>query len=234
VGILKEKGKVFILDYDKKILQLLKIRLTLLGYSVIIANTGRNALKVFYSENPDLVITELILPIIDGYEVCRKIRQKSQVPIIILSASGNPSLVLDLGADDYITKPFLPKYLEARIRSLLSRSKPAILKTKNQKKIKINKLSIDLDTRIVINNKRKTKLTNNESLLLEFLFDHEGKNLSRSTIINNVWGYIPEREVDNRIVDLYISKLRSKIEEDPLKPDLILTIRNIGYKFKRN
>ena len=115
-----------------------------------------------------------------------------------------------------------------------SRSKPAILKTKNQKKIKINKLYIDLDTRIVINNKRKTKLTNNESLLLEFLFDHEGKNLSRSTIINNVWGYIPEREVDNRIVDLYISKLRSKIEEDPLKPDLILTIRNIGYKFKRN
>ena len=179
-----------------------------------------------------------MLPKLDGYEVCRQIRKKSQIPIIILTSLSNISnriLGLELGADDYVVKPFSPKELEVRITSAIRRSN---LKTqtfiKNKKQIlKISNMIIDRDGRKIIKNNLEIKPTNIEYNILELLIENAGKELSRAIILDNIWGYTPERYVDTRIVDVHISRLRAKIEDDPRNPDLILTARGIGYKFQQ-
>jgi OmpR family response regulator RpaB len=140
---------------------------------------------------------------------------------------------LDSGADDYIIKPFSPKELESRIRSVLRRfnSNNSTSSKKNKIVLKTNNLVINLNTRQVSKNGLVIKLTNIECNILELLINNHGKKLSRSMILNNVWGYIPQRIVDTRIVDVHIARLRSKIEEDAANPDLIITERGVGYVF---
>jgi len=229
--------KILIVDEDFTLLQLLKTRLTILGYETILASTGKDALISFRKEQPDLVILDIILPKLDGYEVCRTIRLDSQVPIIILttlSSLSNRITGLELGADDYITKPFSPSELEARIKSVLRRYNfQKSLSPPKKKKIQISNLSIDMNDRVISKTNSKIKLTSIEYNLLRLLIENAGEKLSRTTILNNVWGYTPERSVDSRIVDVHISRLRSKIEEDPSNPDLILTIRGTGYMFQK-
>jgi OmpR family response regulator RpaB len=232
------KGKILVVDEEVDIRNSLKKRLTTLGYIVFVASNGKDALTTFNNENLDLVILDIMLPNFDGYDVCREIRNESKIPIMILTSSTKISdriIGLDLGADDCLVKPFSLKELEARIRSLLRRYSPQIneLSIKNQKKIKIGPLLIDLNRGIVSRNNFIMRLTDIEYRLLELLVENPGKKLSRLIILDNVWGYTPERYIDTRIVDVNISRLRAKIEKDPSKPDLIITIRGIGYMFQK-
>ncbi len=230
--------KILVIDGDIGIRQILATRLTILGYKVFLSSNGKDALVSFNKEQPDLIILDLILPKIDGYDVCRTIRSNSQIPILIITSLANIAdriSGLELGADDYITKPFSPKELEARIRCILHRStqKAENPSRKLHKKFQIGNLVIDLNTRIISTKYSKTRLTFIENNLLELLIENAGHKLSRQDILSNVWGYTPERYVDTRIVDAHISRLRTKIKVDPTNPNLIITIRGIGYMFQK-
>lgn len=230
--------KILVIDQEIQIRQLLKTRLSRLGYDVSLAYNGKDALAAFTKESPDLVILEILLPKLDGYSVFHKIREISQAPIIVLTAlTSTPDRIfgLELGADDYIIKPFSPKELEARITSLLRRSYDQFSKLpkKKQKKLQIGNLIIDMYNCVISKNNSRLKVTGIEYNILELLIENSGKTLSRMTILDKIWGYTPERYVDTRIVDVHISRLRSKIEENPSNPDLILTVRGIGYMFRR-
>jgi OmpR family response regulator RpaB len=236
VGRFKEK--ILVVDCEIDIGELLSQRLTFLGYEVILAVNGEDAISLFTEQKPDLIILEKILPKLDGYNVCRKIRENSQVPIIILTTLNKVSdkiISLDLGVDDYVIKPFSPRELESRIKSLLRRSNFFTEKLIKKKKgiLQIGNLFIDQDLHTVFKDKLEIKLTKTEYSVLELLIDNAGIQLSRTIILDNVWGYTPERYIDTRIVDTHISRLRSKIEKIPRNPDLILTIRGIGYMFQR-
>ena len=219
--------------------QILETRLSIRGYSVILASNGEEALYLFRKEHPNLVILDIMLPKIDGYKVCSEIRKESQVPIIMLTALGDISdrvTGLELGADDYVMKPFSPKELEARIRSVLRRTDPISTPstpTNNQSILQIGELAIDTNKRQVFKGAERIKLTGMEFNLLELLVTKAGERLSRSVILDRVWGYTPERYLDTRVVDVHISRLRSKLEEDPSNPDLIITARGTGYMFQR-
>jgi OmpR family response regulator RpaB len=239
LNIYKYNEKILIVDDEVSIRQILETRLSIRGYTVILAANGEEALYRFRKEQPNLVILDIMLPKIDGYEVCSEIRKESQVPIIMLTALGDISdrvTGLELGADDYVMKPFSPKELEARIRSVLRRtaSTNAIpRKTPNQSILNIGTLEIDTNRRQVFKGKKRIKLTGMEFNLLELLVAKAGERLSRSMILDRVWGYTPERYLDTRVVDVHISRLRSKLEEDPSNPDLIITARGTGYMFQR-
>jgi len=230
--------KILIVDSETKIRKVLATRLTTYSYTVLLAPTGEKALKIFNTEQPNLIVLDLLLPKLDGYELCRQIREKAQTPIIILTAlSDIPDRILglELGADDYVLKPFSPKELEARIRTVLRRS---LIHTqtqpkKKQKIINIGSLLININKKQIIKNNFQTTLTSIECNILELLIDNAGKNLSRKTILDNIWGYTPARDVDTRVVDVHISRLRSKLEEDPGNPEFILTIRGVGYMFRK-
>lgn len=231
--------KILVVDDELSIRQILETRLSIRGYNVILASNGEEALYLFRKESPNIVILDLMLPKIDGYEVCVKIRKESQVPIIMLTALGDISdrvMGLELGADDYVMKPFSPKELEARIRAVLRRTnlKQSDLNLSlNQNVLQFGTLLIDTNKRQVFKRKKRIKLTEMEFSLLELLVTKAGERLSRSTILDRVWGYTPERYLDTRVVDVHISRLRSKLEEDPSNPDLIITARGTGYMFQR-
>lgn len=229
--------KILIVSGDSGMNKLLSSRLTTLGYKIFYTFNGEDALIFFNKEEFDLIIIDLILPKFDGYEVCTKIRENSKVPIILLSeltSVANRITGLELGADDYIVKPFSSKELESRVRSVLRRYNQTNSTSFEKKRriFQINNLFIDMNTRIISKNNSEIKLTSIEHNILELLIDNAGKNLSRVAILDNVWGYTPERYIDTRIVDVHISRLRLKIEEDPKNPDLIITARSIGYMFQ--
>lgn len=232
-----QKEKILIVDDESTICQILETRLTIRGYQIYTVGDGEQALEVFKYENPDLVILDVMLPKLDGYGVCRELRKESNVPIIMLTALGDISdrvMGLEFGADDYIIKPFSPKELEARIRSVFRRTEKRHLVKNRQIKstFQIGTLIIDFNKRQVLKNNEKIHLTGMEFNLLEILVTKAGKRLPRALILNSVWGYIPERHVDTRVVDVHISRLRSKLEDDPSDPDLILTARGTGYMFR--
>tara|TARA_B100000475_G_scaffold88542_1_gene63890 strand:- start:194 stop:916 length:723 start_codon:yes stop_codon:yes gene_type:complete len=228
--------KILIVDNEIPIRQLLQARLSNLGYKVFLTSNGKDAIISFIKEQPDIIILDLILPKLDGYAVCRKIREQSDIPIIILTTLDNISdQVLDLGLEvnDYVTKPFSPKELEFRIRSVLYNYNLQVNKSLTRKKIfQINELIVDMDKKVVSKTNRIIKLTETEFNLLELLIENAGNTLSRLTILENIWGYTPERYTDTRLIDVYISKLRLKIEENSRNPDLILTVRGVGYMFQ--
>ena len=235
----KYNEKILVVDDEINIRQILEMRLKMRGYNVILAVNGEEALDLFRRELPDLIVLDIMLPQLDGYEVCRKIREESKVPIIMLTALGDISdrvAGLELGADDYVMKPFSPKELEARIRSVLRRFKIASSFSAleiDQTLLQIGNLSIDTNKRQVFKSGKRIKLTGLEFNLLELLVTKAGERLSRSFILDCIWGYTSERYVDTRVVDVHISRLRSKLEEDPSNPDLIITARGTGYMFQR-
>jgi OmpR family response regulator RpaB len=228
-----------VFDDEISIRQILETRLSIRGYEVILAANGEEALFLFKKEQPNLVILDVMLPKMDGYEVCSEIRKDSQIPIIMLTALGDivdRVMGLELGADDYVMKPFSPKELEARIRSVLRRTEMrSSFPSQNSNKniLQIGKLLVDTNKRQVFKGKERIKLTGMEFNLLELLVSKAGERLSRATILDRFWGYTPERYLDTRVVDVHISRLRSKLEEDPSNPDLIITARGTGYMFQR-
>ncbi len=204
------------------------------GYETQIAGDGEAGLELFRSQNPDLIILDLMLPGIDGMEVCRRIRSQSQVPIIMLTAKEGEIdrvLGLELGADDYITKPFSMRELMARIKTVLRRVTQAE-QGRNRQFLQNGDIKIDLWGQEVWVKEEKKELTAKEYQLLKVLISNAGRVLTRDLLLDRVWG--PDFYGDPRTVDVHIRWLREKIEPDPGNPYYILTVRGSGYKFHRD
>ena len=232
------KEKILVVDDESSIRRILETRLSLIGYTVVTASDGEEALLMYKKEMPKLIILDIMMPKLDGYGVCQEIRKESEIPIIMLTALGDVAdriTGLELGADDYIVKPFSPKELEARIKAILRRVEKLSQNTHVATSGIISMAGIKIDTnrRQVYKHNEKIRLTGMEFSLLELLISKSGEAFSRASILQEVWGYTPERHVDTRVVDVHISRLRSKLEEDPSNPDLILTARGTGYLFQK-
>ena len=234
------KQKILVVDDEASIRRILETRLKMAGYNVVTAEDGEEAVELFNKTNPDIVILDVMMPKMDGYGVTREIRRVSDVPIIILTALGDVSeriTGLELGADDYVIKPFSPKELEARVKAVLRRtvSKDITVPTGKTTKNVITTGNIKIDTarRQVYRKNERIRLTGMEFSLLELLVNNSGTAYSRNEILQHVWAYPPDHRIDTRVVDVHISRLRSKLETDPANPELILTARGIGYMFQR-
>ncbi len=231
------KEKILVVDDEASIRRILETRLSMIGYDVVTAADGEEALETFHTSEPDLVVLDVMMPKLDGYGVCQELRKESDIPIIMLTALGDVAdriTGLELGADDYVVKPFSPKELEARIRSVLRRvDKNGGNGIPSSGVIQVSSIRIDTNKRQVYKGDERIRLTGMEFSLLELLVSRSGEPFSRSEILQEVWGYTPERHVDTRVVDVHISRLRAKLEEDPSNPELILTARGTGYLFQR-
>ena len=232
------KEKILVVDDEISIRRILETRLSMIGYTVVTASDGDEALAVYKKELPNLIILDIMMPKLDGYGVCQEIRKDSDIPIIMLTALGDVAdriTGLELGADDYVVKPFSPKELEARIKAILRRVDRISLHSTALPSgiISMGGIKIDTNRRQVYKQNEKIRLTGMEFSLLELLMSKSGEAFSRASILQEVWGYTPERHVDTRVVDVHISRLRSKLEEDPSNPDLILTARGTGYLFQK-
>ena len=234
------KQRILVADDEASIRRILETRLKMQGYEVVTAEDGEEAVDVYNKANPDLVILDVMMPKMDGYGVTREIRRTSDVPIIILTALGDVSeriTGLELGADDYVIKPFSPKELEARVKAVLRRTNtkestaPAGKTAKNV--ITTGSIKIDTARRQVYRKNERIRLTGMEFSLLELLVNNSGQAYSRNEILQHVWAYPPDHRIDTRVVDVHISRLKSKLEADPTNPELILTARSIGYMFQR-
>lgn len=235
-----DNERILVVDDEASIRRILETRLKMVGYDVATAADGEEAVEVFSKFNPDLVILDVMMPKLDGYGVTKEIRKNSETPIIILTALGDVSeriTGLELGADDYVIKPFSPKELEARVKAVLRRtmSREAVgvggKVTKNV--ITTGNIRIDTSRRQVFRKNERIRLTGMEFSLLELLVSNSGQAFSRNEILQYVWAYPADHRIDTRVVDVHISRLRSKLESDPANPELILTARGIGYMFQR-
>jgi len=236
------KARILVVDDEPAVLKVLVTRLQLAGYQVYSATNGEEALESFHRDSPDLIVLDVMLPKMDGFAVCRRIRAESVVPIIFLTALEAIServAGLDLGADDYLSKPFSPKELEARIATILRRMGPTVSVTETKEVpsgkgvMKFGSLVVDTNRRQVSRAGERISLTYTEFSLLELLFDEPGKVVPRAEILEQLWGYPPRRAADLRVVDVYVARLRGKLEPDPRNPELILTVRGIGYASQR-
>ncbi|MBN3909361.1 MAG: response regulator transcription factor [Nostoc sp. NMS1] len=233
-----EKGTILVVDDEASIRRILQTRLEMIGYNVVQASDGEEALSAFRKETPDLIVLDVMMPKLDGYGVCQEIRKQSDVPIIMLTALGDVAdriTGLELGADDYMTKPFSPKELEARICSLLRRrnDRTTTAAIYNLGVMVVNNLKIDTNKRQVYKAGERITLTGVEYSLLELLMSYPGKSFTGGEILQQVWGYSAEQHADTRVVDVHISRLRSKLEDDLENPEYILTARGSGYFFQR-
>jgi DNA-binding response OmpR family regulator len=223
--------KIVLIDSDTVFCEALERKLVRAGYATLVAHNGVQGLELARSSRPDLVILEAQLPELDGFAVCRMLRFESDVSILILSACQDEAdrvLGLDLGADDYVIKPFLEGELQARIRALLRRSARPVRRTTTAQ-LSIGNLYVDLDARRVFRGDDELHLAQKEFDLLVFLIDHAGQTISRELMLEYVWG--EEFRSDIRTVDVHIRWLRSKIEPDPSSPQYIHTVRKLGYRF---
>ncbi|MCQ9210442.1 response regulator YycF [Granulicatella seriolae] len=228
--------KILVVDDEKPISDIVKFSLAKEGYEVSTAFDGEEALKVFGEVQPDLVLLDLMLPKIEGLEVCREIRKVSQVPIIMVTAKDSEIdkvLGLELGADDYVTKPFSNRELIARVKANLRRQQLAPVdpdggKTVNE--IVIGSLIIHEDAYVVSKRGEEIELTHREFELLHYLAQHIGQVVTREHLLQTVWGY--DYFGDVRTVDVTVRRLREKIEDTPSHPSWIMTRRGVGYFIK--
>jgi len=220
---------ILIIEDDATMLRGLKDNFEFKDYRVLTAADGENGLNLALNEKPDLILLDIMLPKINGYEVCRLIRKENlTMPIIMLTAKGEESdivLGLNLGADDYVTKPFSIKELLARAAAFLRRSKQT-----EQDTYEFGDFQLDIPSRKLTQQGNEIKLSPKEFRLLEYFLKRQGRALTRDEILNAVWGY--DCYVGSRSIDRFITTLRNKIEPDPHDPTFIHTIREIGYKFE--
>ncbi|MGE5474006.1 MAG: response regulator [Ignavibacteriales bacterium] len=226
--------KILIIDDEKPIVDILKFNLRKDGYSTVEAYDGEEGFDMALSENPDLILLDVMLPKMDGFSVCKKLREKMSTPILMLTAKEeevDKVLGLELGADDYITKPFSVRELMARIRANLRRNIPENVTSTPGDVIVKNGIEIDCSRYEVSKNKKVLDLTLREFELLKFLATQPGQIFTREQLLEKVWGY--EYYGDVRTVDVTVRRLREKIEEDPGEPLYVLTKRGVGYYFNR-
>ncbi|MBO1198491.1 response regulator transcription factor [Staphylococcus simiae] len=227
--------KVLVVDDEQSIVTLLKYNLETAGYEVAVAFDGDEAMAMVDSEQPDLIVLDVMLPKKDGIEVCKLIRSnKNLVPILMLTAKNDEFdrvLGLELGADDYMTKPFSPREVVARVKAILRRSQITKSVEDIEEDIQIGAIRIRPEYFEVYKNNELLELTPKEFELLLYLIERQGRVITREHMLNTVWNY--EFAGDSRIVDVHISHLRDKLEENPKKPQLIKTVRGLGYKLER-
>ena len=224
--------KILVVDDDKNICELLRLYLVKEGYSVTMAHDGESALTDFDKLHPDLVLLDVMMPVMDGWEVCRKIRAKDNTPIIMLTAKGDDMdkiMGLEYGADDYITKPFNILEVKARIKAILRRNSKASAKTEASSRIETGDMRMDCDSRSLFIHDKEVYLTAKEFDLLELLVLNPNKVYSRETLLNTIWGY--DYPGDARTVDVHVRRLREKIEENPSEPKYVHTKWGVGYYF---
>lgn len=223
--------KILIVDDEENILELIKFNLQALGYEVLTLNNGSDALNVIRQEKPKLVLLDLMLPGMDGYDICKEIRKDSSIsyiPVIMITAKGeelDKILGLELGADDYVSKPFSVRELLARVKAVLRRTSTQVIESS----YKFGEISIDFQKHEVLKSSNKIDLTLKEFELLEILIKNKGRVMTRDFLLDKIWGY--EYVGETRTVDVHIRHLRQKIEEDDKSPKFIETIRGIGYRF---
>ena len=224
--------KILVVDDEKNIIELIKFNLENIGYDVVIANDGMDALKVAKTEKPGLILLDLMIPKMNGFEVCKEIRKDKQIndiPIIMITAKDEENdkiLGLEIGADDYITKPFSIKELIARVKAILRRS----LRDSDEYKssFSIGNLNINFSKHEIFKDSKKIELTLKEFEVLEMLIKAKGNVLTREFLLERIWGY--EYIGETRTVDVHIRHLRKKIENNDKNPKYIQTIRGVGYK----
>ncbi|MEW9096137.1 MAG: response regulator transcription factor [Clostridiaceae bacterium] len=224
--------KILVVDDEENIRELLKFNLENLGYNVICSDNGKDAYNVAKAEKPNLILLDVMLPGMDGYDVCKSIRMNNAIsttPIIMITAKGeelDKVLGLELGADDYITKPFSIRELVARVKALLRRTTISSIENNN---FSFGNIIIDFEKHEVLKEGEKKDLTLKEYELLETFIKNKGRVLTRDFLLDKIWGY--EYIGETRTVDVHIRHLRQKIEEDDKSPRYIETIRGVGYRF---
>ena len=234
-----EGRKILVVEDDETLLNALKYNLAKEGYSVVTAVDGVQALEIARGEKPDLIILDIMLPKLDGFEVCRILRKEMTVPILMLTAKVeeiDKVVGLEIGADDYMTKPFSLRELLARVRAMLRRAemlrKETLFKEESiSPAIKVGNIEIDFARHQVSLGDSILDLSPKEFELLAFLAKNRGQAFTRDYLLEKVWGY--DYTGDTRTVDVHIRWLRQKIESDPAHPRRLLTIRGFGYKFER-
>jgi DNA-binding response OmpR family regulator len=228
-----ESPTILLVDDEDSIQKLLTYPLERDGYRVVQARDGEEALKRFAEEDVDLVVLDIMLPKIDGLEVCKRLRAGSTVPIIMLTARDDELdkvLGLELGADDYITKPFSIREFRSRVRALLRRAGASRRDVPAAEPLTSGSLSLDPDRREAKVDGRALELTYVEFELLRTLVAQPGKVFSRRALLQAIWGDSSYREP--RTIDVHVRHLREKVEQDPSEPDLILTVRGAGYRLR--
>jgi len=227
-----KKRRILVVDDELSILKYLRANLEVEGYKVLTAMNGVQALQTLETELPDLIVLDIMMPEMDGFEVCRRLREWSQLPIIMLSALDDESdkvQCLDLGADDYITKPFGKAEFIARVRAVMRRAEVAS-PTPTVPSVKSGKLEINFSQRKVTVKGKEIALTSTEYALLQEISLNAGKVLTYTYLLQKVWGadYADEREY----LHVFVSRLRAKLEPDPKNPRYITTVSGVGYRFE--
>lgn len=229
---MENKPKILIVDDEENICELVRLYIEKEGFDAIIANDGQEAVAKFNKEKPDLILLDIMLPIKDGWQVCREIRAQSKVPIIMLTAKGeifDKVLGLELGADDYVVKPFEPKELIARIRAVLRRSADSVDEKADEDELSFDGLKINQSTYEVYIDDKKVEMPPKEFELLYFLAKNTNKVFTRDQLLDEIWGY--EFFGDSRTVDVHIKRIREKLEGEN-RTWALKTVWGVGYKFE--
>ena len=224
--------KILVVDDEEPIAKILDFNLRKEGYDVIVANDGEKAVELAFSEDPDLILLDLMLPKKDGMEVCREVRAQKNIPIIMLTAKNSEIdkvLGLEFGADDYVTKPFSTRELMARVKVNLRRvaKQTEVVEEKNTSEVVIKDIVIYPEAYIIKKNGEEVDLTRREFDLFYYLAQHRGQVLTRENLLQTVWGY--DYFGDVRTVDVTVRRLREKGETDSSQPEYIMTRRGVGY-----
>ena len=225
--------KILIVEDEAMVADVVSRYLQRDGFQVIIASDGQAALDIAREEMPDLVLLDLMLPKLDGLEVCRRLRANSQVPIIVVTAKGDETdriVGLELGADDYVSKPFSPRELVARVRAVLRRTKAAANGARDNGILRVGPLVVDPAGRSATMDNQPVELTAKEFDLLWFLMRHAGQVFTRAQLLDQVWDY--DYFGDESTVTVHIHRLRTKIEPDPMRPRFLKTVWGVGYKLE--
>ena len=226
--------KICVVDDEDLLGKGIRFNLKNEGYEVVTGSNGLEAVDLARNEKPDLMVLDVMMPEMDGLTACTKIREFSQVPIILLTAKTDDMdklMGFDVGADDYLTKPFNILELKARIRALLRRSGSAQEQADNANRLTIGDISLDLDSRNAYAGGKLAELTAKEFDVIEFLMRNANRVYSREALLDTIWAL--EYRSDIRTVDVHIRRLREKLEKDPAKPQYILTKWGVGYYFRK-
>jgi DNA-binding response OmpR family regulator len=232
-GARGKPARILLVDDEQPVQKLLSFPLEKEGYEVVPALDGQEALERFENERFDLVVLDIMLPKMDGLEVCRRMRAKSSVPIIMLTAKAeeiDKVLGLEIGADDYITKPFSMREFRSRVRAALRRAEMSRLDGGGDEPLDRGALHIDTAKRTTELNGEPVQLTYVEFEILSVLARHPGRVYTRDMLLDRIWGDSAYR--DQRTIDVHIRHLREKLEQDPRVPEYLLTVRGVGYRFK--
>jgi two-component system KDP operon response regulator KdpE len=219
---------ILAVDDEAGILRLIKLELSSQGFRVVVAGDGEEALRLAEQQRPDIVVLDIVMPQMNGLEVMRRLRERTSVPVILLTAKDHDDdkvRGLELGADDYLVKPFNPEELSARVRAVLRRGyRPA---AGGDNIVTVGNVEIDLDRRLVKKDGEVVSLTRTEWMLLQHLAANAGKVMLNTELLSKVWG--PEYRDDLQYLRVWVSRLRSKLEPDPSSPTIIKTLQGIGY-----